>query len=96
MTMQCHLNGVHISEVPTILAESPSVTTHAVELTDPFNVAHLLIIPLQLSNGTSYFDVYTLSVAEYENEDILRFISLLKILHGIHQQRNIQAEIHIC
>ena len=47
-SMQCHLNGVHISEVPKYLAESPSITTHAVELVDPFNAAYQLIIPLQL------------------------------------------------
>ena len=39
--MQCHLNGVHISKVPKFLAESPSVTTHAFKLTDPFAAAHL-------------------------------------------------------
>ena len=38
--MQCCLNGVYISEVPKLLAESSSVTTHALELTDPFNAAH--------------------------------------------------------
>ena len=27
--MQCHLNGVHISEVPKFLADSPGGTTHA-------------------------------------------------------------------
>ena len=68
--MQCHLNGVHISEVPKFLAESPSVTTCAIESTDPFNAAHLLIILLQLSDVTSYFDVYSLSVAKYEDKDI--------------------------
>ena len=61
---------MHISEVPKFSAESPSVTAHAIELTDPFDAAHLLTIPLQLSGVTSYFDVYSLSVAEYENEDI--------------------------
>ena len=68
--MQCHLNGVHISEVPKFLAESPSVTTHAMELRDPFNAAHPLIMLLQLSGVTSYFDVYSPNVAEYENKDI--------------------------
>ena len=48
--MQCCLNGVHISEVTKFLAESPSVTTHAIELPDPFDAVHLLIIPLQLSS----------------------------------------------
>ena len=64
------LNGMHISEVPKFLAESCSVTTHAFELTDPLDANHPLIIPLQLSHVTSYFDVYFLSIAEYENEDI--------------------------
>ena len=45
-TMQCHLNGVHISEVPKILAETPYETTHAKELVDPFNATHSLIILL--------------------------------------------------
>ena len=70
--MQCCLNGVHISEVPKFQVECPSVTTHAIELADPFNAACLLIIPLQLSSVTSYFDVYSPSIAEYENEDILK------------------------
>ena len=63
---------VCISEVPKFLAESLILPTHDEELTDPFNVAQPLIILLQLSSKTSYFDVYSLSVAEYENEDILK------------------------
>ena len=66
--MQCHLNGVHISEVLKFLAKSSSETTHAIELVNPFDSAHPLIILLQLSSVTSYFDVYSLNVAEYENE----------------------------
>ena len=69
--MKCHLNGVHISEVPKFLAESPSETTHAIKLVDPFNAAHSLTIPLQLSNVTIYFDVYSLSVTD-ENKDIAK------------------------
>ena len=68
--MQCHLNGVHISEVPKFLAESPSETTHAIELVNSFNAAHQLVILLQLNSVTSYFDVYSLIVAEYEKGDI--------------------------
>ena len=67
--MQCHLSGLHI-RVPKFLAESPSVTTHAKQLTDPFNAAHQLIIMLQLSRVTSYFDVYSPSIAEYENDEL--------------------------
>ena len=46
------------------------MNTHAAELTDPFNAACLLIILLQLIDVISYFDVYSLSIAELENEDI--------------------------
>ena len=67
---KCHLNGMHIGEVPKFLSESPSETTHAIELTDPLDTAHLLIIPVQLSSETSYFDVYSSGIAENENEDI--------------------------
>ena len=56
--MLCHLNGVHISEVSKFLAESPSVTTHAIQLTDTIETAHLPILPLQLSRVISYFEQY--------------------------------------
>ena len=59
-----------MSEGPKFLIESPRMTTHAKESNNPFDAAHLLIILLQLSNVTSYFDVNSLSVAEYENDDI--------------------------
>ena len=68
--IQCHLNGVQISEVLKFLAATLSETTHAIELVNPFNAAHPLIIPLQLSGVTSYFDVYSPNVAEYEKNDI--------------------------
>ena len=93
--MQCCLNGVHISEVTKFLAESHSVTTHAIDLRDPLYAAHLLMILLQLSGVTSYFDVYSMSIAEYVNEDIPKIISLLKNLHRIHQQMNIQRDLNV-
>ena len=68
--MKCCLNGVHINEVPKFLAESPSVTTNAFQLADPFGTAHPLIILLQLIGVTSYFELNSLSIAEYENEEI--------------------------
>ena len=46
------------------------MTTHAIELTDPFNVDHPIIIPLQLSRVTIHLDVYSPSISETENEDI--------------------------
>ena len=48
------------------------MTSHAIKLTDPFNAAHSLIILLQFSGVTSYFDVYSPSIATFENEDILK------------------------
>ena len=68
--MQCHLYSVHISEVPKFLTENLSETTHAIELVNTFDTTHLLIIPLQWSGVTSYFDVYSPCIADYEKEDI--------------------------
>ena len=51
--MQCHLNVVHISEVPKFLADRPTVTTCAVPLLETFDSTHALIIPLQPSNVIS-------------------------------------------
>ena len=69
--MQCCLNGIHISEVPKFLAESPSVTAHAIELTVLFNTSCPLINPLQLRGLISYFNVYSSNIAECENKEIL-------------------------
>ena len=57
--MHCHLNSVYISEVPKFLADTPSVTTHAIHLADLFNPILPLIISPELSSVTSYFDVYS-------------------------------------
>ena len=61
--MQCHMNVVQISEVSKFVTETPSETTHAIELVNPFHATCLLIIPLKLSGITSYFDVYSPSIA---------------------------------
>ena len=68
--MQSCLNGVHISEVSKILAESPRETTHRFQILDLFDASHQLITPLQLSSVIGYFDMYSQSTAEYENEEI--------------------------
>ena len=52
------------------LAKNPNETTHAIKLVHPFNTAHSLIISLQLSRVTTYYDVYSPSVEEYENYDV--------------------------
>ena len=63
--MKCCLNGVHTSDIPIFLAESTSETSHAIALVEPLDAAHLLMILLQLSGMTRYFDVYSPSVTEY-------------------------------
>ena len=68
--MQLWLNGVYINEVPKFLAESPSETTHAREFSDPFHAAHPLVILLRLSCVSSYFDVYSSCLTEYESDNI--------------------------
>ena len=68
--MQCHLNDAQINEVPKFLAETLSERTHAIELVDPFDATHPLIIPLKLSGVTSYFDVFSPSITEYESDKI--------------------------
>ena len=55
LPMQCCLNGVQINEVPKFLAKTQSETTHAIELVNPFDAAHPLIILLKLSHITHYF-----------------------------------------
>ena len=63
--IQYLLNDVHISEVSKF-----QLTTYAIHLLDPFDTTYPLIIPLQLCSVTSYFDVYSPSIVEYENKDI--------------------------
>ena len=46
------------------------MTTHAIQLTYTFNTTHPLVILLQLSGVTSYFDLHSLSIAEYKNKKI--------------------------
>ena len=52
--MQCHLNGVQISEAPKFLADNPGESTHAIQQVHPLDAVHLLIIPLQLQGATSF------------------------------------------
>ena len=61
---------MHISEVSKFLAENPRETTHTIELVNPFNASHPLIILFQLNSVTSYFDVYSTSTTVYESDDI--------------------------
>ena len=70
--MKCHLNGMHVNEIPKFLAENLSETAHAIELIDSFDSAHPLIISLHLSRVTSYFNVYSPSVTENENDEITK------------------------
>ena len=57
---------MQISEIPKFLNE----TTHAIQLVDPLNAAHPHVIPLQKPCVTSYFNVQSSSIAEYEKEEL--------------------------
>ena len=52
------------------LADHLSETNHAMQLVDPLNAAHLIIISLQLQGVASYFDVHSPSIAEQNNQEI--------------------------
>ena len=67
--MQCHLNGLHISESPKFLADSLSEMTHAIQVIDYINTAHQQFL-IQIHSVTSYFDMCASSIAESENEEI--------------------------
>ena len=61
---------MHICGVPKSEVDSSSMTTHTIQMSDPFNATHPLIILLQLSGVTSYFDMYSPSIVKHENEEI--------------------------
>ena len=69
-SMWHHLNNVQRSKIPNFLAHSPSEARHAIQLVDPLNAVHLLIICLQLEGVASYFDMHSPSIMECENEKI--------------------------
>ena len=69
--MQHHVNGVMINEVPKFLAPIPSEIMHAIQIENPFDATHLIIIPLKLNGVTSYFKVRKPTQEEYEDQHIL-------------------------
>ena len=70
--MQCCMNGVLINEVPKYLAPVPSETIHAIQIENPIDANHPIIIPLKLNGVTSYFEVRKPTQEEYENQNILK------------------------
>ena len=52
--MQCCMTGVVIDEVPKILAPIPQKMTHAIQVSNPFDTTHQIIIPLQITRVTYY------------------------------------------
>ena len=51
------MNGVLISEVPKLPAPVPNVTMDAMQLENPFDATHPIIISLKWNRVTSYFEV---------------------------------------
>ena len=57
---------------PKFLTLIPSETMHAIQLENPFDGIHPIIIPLKLNRVTSYFNVRKPTWEEYEDESILK------------------------
>ena len=70
--MQCHVNGVLINEVPKFLVPIPHEKMHAIQLENPFDATHPIIIPFQLNRVTSYFRVRMFTREECEEQNILK------------------------
>ena len=61
--MQCHMNSVLIDEIPKFLAT---------QIKNPFDATHQIIIPLKLTQVTSYFEVRAPTLDMYEDQNILK------------------------
>ena len=56
--------------VPKFVADSPNKPTYAIQFDDSLDAVILLTISLQLQGTTSYFDMHSQSITEYENEKV--------------------------
>ena len=70
--MQCDVNGVLIDEAPKFLAPIPSETMNAIQIENPFDATHPLIIPFKLNGVTSYFEMTKPTQEDYEDQIILK------------------------
>ena len=66
------MNGVSIYEEPQFLAPIPSETMHVVQLENPFNTTHQIIIPLKLNEVNSYFKSKMPTWEEYKDQNMLK------------------------
>ena len=71
-SMQCYINGVVIEKASKFLVPISSETMHSIELENPFDANHPIIIPLKLHGVTSYFEVRTSNQEKDEDPNILR------------------------
>ena len=76
--MQCCIDGVLIDEVPKFLAPVLSKIMHPVQIVNPFNATHPIIIPLEINRVTGYFDVRKSTQEEYEDESIFKIELMVK------------------
>ena len=70
--MQGCMNGVLIDEVPKFLAPIPIETMHAIQVLNPFDATHPIIIAIKISGVISYVKVRTPTQNEYEDQNISR------------------------
>ena len=61
---------VLINEIPKFLADSSTVTSDYIQLHNPLNVIHLLIILFEIKSVTACCDKRKPSIQKYGDEDI--------------------------
>ena len=83
------MKGVLIDEVPKFLAPVPSEIMHAIQLENPFDAIHQIIIPLKINGVAIYFNVRTQTQEEYEDQSILK-------IECICQALNLSGKNRVC
>ncbi len=76
--MQCCAHGTLVHEYPKFLSASPVEYDHAFLVHDLDGCSPLLTIPVSLNGVTSYFEARCLSLAEYEDKNILKYHFIYK------------------
>ena len=67
-----------IDEVPKFLASIPSKNIHVIQIINPVDATHLIIVLLQLKGVTSSFNVRKPTQIEYEDQNILKIALLVE------------------
>ena len=72
------MNSILINEVPKFLGPIPSETLHAIQIENPCDATHPVIIPMKSNRVTSYFKVRSPTQEEYADQNILKIELIMK------------------